>query len=72
MSFIGLPAGALAITLYLSPAVVSSVAVGGVIRGIVEKSLGNSKAEFYNNAATGLVVGDALVAVLIVVMSMLM
>jgi len=72
MSFIGLPAGALAITLYLSPAVVSSVAVGGVIRGAVEKSLGNSKAEFYNNAATGLVVGDALVAVLIVVMSMLM
>lgn len=72
MSFVGLPAGALAITLYLMPSVVLNLSIGGVIRGIIEKRFGEKCAETYNNAATGLVIGDALVAIVIVVLTMLM
>jgi len=72
MSFIGLPAGALAITLYLMPSVVLNLSIGGVIRGFIEKRFGEKRAETYNNAATGLVIGDALVAIVIVVLTMLM
>lgn len=72
MSFIGLPAGALAITLYLMPSVVLNLSIGGIIRGFIEKRFGEKRAETYNNAATGLVIGDALVAIVIVVLTMLM
>ncbi|CCQ95312.1 membrane hypothetical protein [[Clostridium] ultunense Esp] len=72
LSFVGLPAGALAITLYLMPSVVLNLSIGGVIRGIIEKRFGEKRAETYNNAATGLVIGDALVAIVIVVLTMLM
>lgn len=71
MSIIGLPAGALGITLYLMPRIVVNLSLGGVIRGIIEKKCGVKCAATYNNAATGLVIGDALIAIFIVVLSIL-
>lgn len=72
MSIIGLPAGALGLTLYLAPRVVVGLSIGGIVRKIIEKRFGEKSAEAYNNAATGLVIGDALVAVGIVILSILM
>jgi len=63
LSFIGLPAGGIAIAMYLPPRNVMGLALGGVIRWIVEKKKGEEVAEKYNNAATGIIIGDAIVTI---------
>lgn len=72
LTLLGLPAGAIGLTLYLKPEVIVAISVGGIVRGILNKSVGKERAERYNNAATGLVVGDALVAVAIVILTLSM
>ncbi|WP_425756414.1 OPT/YSL family transporter [Ihubacter sp. rT4E-8] len=63
LSFIGLPAGGIAIAMYLPPRNVMGLALGGVIRWIIEKKKGEEVAEKYNNAATGIIIGDAIVTI---------
>ena len=46
------------------------IALGGLIRLIVEKTKGHPFAEKMDNIATGLVIGDALVCVLMVIITM--
>lgn len=68
-TFVGLPAGGIALALYLAPRTIMGVALGGVIRWIIEKTKGNDFAEKMDNAATGLVIGDAVVCVIMVIIS---
>ncbi len=70
-SVIGLPAGGIALALYLAPRTILGLALGGVIRFIVEKRKGLEFSERLDNVATGFVIGDALVCVLMVVLSLL-
>ncbi len=69
-SFIGLPAGGIALAMYLAPKTILGIALGGLIRLIVEKTKGHAFAEKLDNAATGMVIGDALVCVLMVIVTM--
>lgn len=71
LTFIGLPAGGIALALYLAPKTIMGIALGGTIRFIVEKSKGEAFAEKMDNAATGLVIGDAVVCVIMVIMSLM-
>lgn len=68
-SFVGLPAGGIALALYLAPKTIMGVALGGVIRWIIEKTKGEALAEKLDNAATGIVIGDAIVCIIMVMMS---
>lgn len=70
LSVIGLPAGGIALALYLAPKTILGIALGGVIRLCVEKTKGEALAEKLDNAATGLVIGDAVVCVIMVIMTM--
>lgn len=72
LTFIGLPAGGIALALYLAPKTIMGVALGGIVRFIVEKAKGEALAEKLDNAATGLVIGDAVVCVIMVIMTMVM
>lgn len=72
LTLFGLPAGAIALTLYLRPEVIVCISLGGIVRGILNKKVGKDRAERYNNAATGLVVGDALIAVVVVILTLAM
>ena len=47
-------------------------ALGGLIRFIIEKVKGKDAAAHLNNAATGLVVGDALAAAILIFFVMMM
>ena len=69
-SFVGLPAGGIALALYLAPKTIMGIALGGVIRWIIEKTKGEALAEKLDNAATGIVIGDAIVCIIMVMMSM--
>lgn len=69
-SFIGLPAGGIALAMYLAPKTILGIALGGMIRLLVEKTKGHDFAEKLDNAATGMVIGDALVCVLMVIITM--
>ena len=69
-SFIGLPAGGIALAMYLAPRTILGIALGGVIRFIVEKTKGNGFAEKMDNVATGLVIGDAVVCIIMVIITM--
>lgn len=66
LSFVGLPAGGIAIAMYLAPRTVMGLALGGVIRWVIEKKKGDEIAEKYNNAATGIIIGDAIVCIAMV------
>ncbi|MGC2872375.1 OPT/YSL family transporter [Ihubacter sp. mB4P-1] len=70
LSFAGLPAGGIALALYLAPKTIMGIALGGIIRWIIEKTKGDALAEKMDNAATGLVIGDAVVCVIMVIMSL--
>lgn len=70
LSLTGLPGGGIALALYLAPKTILGTALGGVIRLIIEKTKGEELAEKLDNAATGLVIGDAVVCVIMVVMTM--
>ena len=70
LSIAGLPAGGIALALYLAPKTIMGIALGGIIRFIVEKTKGEAFAEKMDNAATGLVIGDAVVCVLMVIITM--
>lgn len=63
LSFVGLPAGGIAIAMYLAPRAVMGLALGGVIRWVIEKTKGDEVAEKFNNAATGVIIGDAIVTI---------
>lgn len=69
-AFIGLPAGGIALALYLAPRTIMGIALGGVIRFIVEKMKGAATGEKLCNVATGLVIGDAMVCIIMVILSM--
>lgn len=70
LSLLGLPAGGIALALYLAPRTIMGIALGGTVRWIIEKVKGNQLAEKLDNAATGLVIGDAVVCVIMVILSM--
>ena len=70
LSLTGLPGGGIGLALYLAPKTILGTALGGVIRLIIEKTKGEELAEKLDNAATGLVIGDAVVCVIMVVMTM--
>lgn len=70
LSLIGLPAGGIALAMYLAPKTIAGIALGGVIRLLVEKTKGDAFAEKMDNVATGFVIGDAMVCVLMVVVTM--
>ena len=63
LSIVGLPAGGIAIAMYLAPKTVMGLALGGVIRWVIEKKKGEVTAEKYNNAATGIIIGDSIVCI---------
>ncbi len=63
LSIVGLPAGGIAIAMYLAPKTVMGLALGGVIRWVIEKKKGEATAEKYNNAATGIIIGDSIVCI---------
>lgn len=69
LSFIGLPAGGIALAMYLAPKTIVGIALGGVVRFIVEKRKGGEFAERLDNVATGMVIGDAVVCVIMVVVT---
>ena len=70
LSLIGLPTGAIALALYLAPKSILGLAIGGCIRFIVEKAKGQESAVKLETVATGMVVGDALGCVIMVVVTM--
>ena len=70
LSLIGLPAGGIALAMYLAPKTILGIALGGMIRLAVEKTKGIAFAEKMDNVATGLVIGDAMVCVLMVIITM--
>lgn len=70
-SLVGLPAGAIAISLYLLPSIVSGIMIGGLIQGILKKAKGAEFAARHVNTATGLVIGDAVVSIIMVILSLL-
>ena len=70
LSLIGLPAGGIALAMYLAPKTILGIALGGMIRLVVEKTKGIAFAEKMDNAATGFVIGDAMVCVLMVIITM--
>lgn len=72
LALLHLPAGAIAIAFYLAPSTVMGIVLGGVIRFIVEKIKGAEFAVRMNNAATGVVVGDALVGIILLFLMMAM
>lgn len=70
LSLIGLPAGGIALAMYLAPKTILGIALGGMIRLVVEKTKGDAFAEKMDNVATGLVIGDAMVCVLMVIITL--
>ncbi len=72
LALVSLPVGAIAIAIYLAPSTIMGIALGGVIRLIVEKAKGMEVAVRWNNAATGVVVGDALVSIILLFLMMAM
>ncbi len=72
LSVVGLPAGGIALALYLAPKTIMGITLGGMVRFAIEKIKGEVLAEKLDNAATGLVIGDAIVCVIMVIMTMVM
>ena len=72
LALLHLPAGAIAIAFYLAPTTIMGIVLGGVIRFIMEKARGAEVAARWNNAATGLVVGDALISIVLLFLFMAM
>jgi len=70
LSLIGLPAGLIALALYLSSTAILGIATGGVIRFIVERIKGGRTAELLNNTATGFIIGDGLVCIIMLFIMM--
>ena len=48
------------------------IVLGGVLRFVMEKVKGTETAARWNNAATGLVVGDALISIVLLFLMMSM
>lgn len=67
---VGLPATVIALALYIAPASMLGVALGGILRLIVEKTKGADFASEGNNIATGLIIGDAIVCIIMVVINL--
>lgn len=65
LSLLGLPAGGIALAAYLAPSTILSIGLGGLIRLVVDKLKGETFGEWLVNAATGLVIGDGLVSIII-------
>ncbi|MDL2257541.1 OPT/YSL family transporter [Eubacteriales bacterium OttesenSCG-928-K08] len=63
LSLVGLPAAIFGISLYLAPATIAGIALGGLIRWILTKRLGQERAKVYDNASVGLILGDTLVTI---------
>lgn len=71
LSLVGIPAGGIALAAYLAPSAIMSIGLGGLIRLVVEKVKGFEIATQYENAATGVVIGDALVSILTVFVTLI-
>ena len=69
-SLIGLPTGAIALAFYLAPKTILGLAVGGFIRFLIEKIKGEENAVKLETVATGMVVGDAMACVIMVIVTM--
>ena len=72
LALIQLPASAIAIAFYLAPRTIMGIVLGGVLRFVMEKVKGAETAARWNNAATGLVVGDALISIVLLFLMMSM
>lgn len=68
LAFIGLPASAISITFYLQPGFIIILSIGGFIKKYISDKKGSEAAEKINNAASGIIVGDAFIAVVTVFM----
>lgn len=71
LSFIGLPAGLIALALYLAPTSILAIALGGIIRFFVERIKGRQTAVIFVNTATGVIIGDGLVCIIMLFIMML-
>lgn len=63
LTLTGLPAIILGFSLYMPPATATGIAIGGLIRWILVKRLGQERAKIYDNAAVGVILGDTLVTI---------
>lgn len=70
LSLVGLPAGAIALSMYLAPKTIIGLALGGIVRFIVQKAKGETVADKLKTAATGMVVGDAMACLIMVIVTM--
>ena len=70
LTFMGLPAGVVGLGLYLAPSSIMALGLGGAVRFVIERVKGSETAERYNNAATGMIIGDTLVTIITVFTTM--
>lgn len=61
LTFANIPATILGLSLFLAPQSVTGIALGGFIRWLVTAKLGTERAQVFDNAPVGLIIGDTLV-----------
>jgi len=71
LSLLGLPAGGIALALYLAPTTILGVALGGLIRLVIEKAKGKETAARFINVSTGFAIGDGVVCVIVLLVTLL-
>ena len=71
LSLVGIPGTIIALALYLAPSTIIGVAIGGIIRFVVEKAKGFGFASECDNIATGFIIGDAIASIAMVASIML-
>lgn len=70
LSFFGISGTAIAVTFYLPSGYIIAIGIGGILRKLVERFKGRELGEKYVNAATGVFLGDGLVTVLSLLVSL--
>ncbi len=71
IALLGLPAVAVAITLYLPVTYMTAIGIGGIVRLIVNKTKGEAVGTTYINAAAGFFLGDSIMMVLVIILMVL-
>lgn len=71
IALLGLPAVAVAITLYLPVTYMTAIGIGGIVRLIVNKTRGEATGTTYINAAAGFFLGDSIMMVLVIILMVL-
>ena len=71
LSLLGHPAGGIPLALYLAPTTILGVALGGLIRLAIEKAKGKETAARFINVSTGFAIGDGVVCVIVLLVTLL-